>query len=74
MDLQTIGKFLALLGVSVAFLGGLLWFGGRLGLGSLPGDFRLGNESWGCYLPIGTSLLLSIALTLLLNLVWRWFK
>ncbi|MDZ4178347.1 MAG: DUF2905 family protein [Coriobacteriia bacterium] len=72
-DLQGIGKVLVAVGVAVVLLGGLLWGAGRLGLGSLPGDMRFGNESWGCYLPIATSILLSLLLTLVLNVLWRWF-
>ena len=72
-DLQGIGKILLLFGAAIALIGGLLWAGGKLGLGSLPGDLRFGREDWGCYLPIATSILLSILLTVLLNIAWRWF-
>lgn len=72
-DLQGIGRVLVGLGIAIALFGGLLWAGGRLGLGSLPGDLRFGNANWGCYLPIATSILLSLLLTLVLNVVWRWF-
>ncbi|MDP2182148.1 MAG: DUF2905 family protein [Actinomycetota bacterium] len=71
--LQGIGKMLIGIGIALAVLGGLLWAAGGLGLGSLPGDLRFGNEKWSCYLPIATALLLSLLLTLVLNLVWRWF-
>ncbi len=70
-DLQTIGKVIVLAGLALAVLGLILWLGGRLGLGSLPGDLRFGDESWGCYLPIGTMILLSLVLTLIVNLVLR---
>ena len=74
MDLQTLGKYLALLGLSMLVVGGLLALGGRLGLGSLPGDVRVQRESFGCYLPIATSILLSLLLTIVLNLLLRWLK
>jgi hypothetical protein len=72
-ELQGIGKVLVGVGVAVIILGGLLWGAGRLGLGSLPGDVRFGNERWGCYVPLASSLVLSLLLTLVLNLLWRWF-
>ncbi len=75
MDLQTLGKTILLLGAGLVLFGAVLWMGGRLGLGSLPGDIRLQGEGWSCFLPITTSILISVVLTLLLNLVWRmWNK
>ncbi len=70
--LQGIGKALVGAGIALALLGGLLWIGGRIGLGSLPGDIRLGGERWGCYLPIASSLLISLLLSLILGALWRW--
>lgn len=74
MDLQTVGRILGLVGISMLAVGALLWFGGRLGLGTLPGDIRLNGAGWGCYLPIATSILISLALTVVLNLVLRFFN
>lgn len=71
MDLQSFGKVLIGVGIAIAALGALVWIGGRLGLGSLPGDVRIERDSWGCYVPIASSIVLSLALTLLLNLVLR---
>jgi len=34
-------------------------------LGRLPGDFRFGGANWKIYIPLGTSLLLSLVLSLL---------
>jgi len=72
-ELQGIGKMLLLFGAAIALIGGLLWAGSKLGLGALPGDLRFGREDWGCYLPIATSIVLSLLLTVLLNVLWRWF-
>ena len=74
MDLQSIGKFVIVGGLALVVLGGALLLAARLGLGSLPGDFRFEGRGWGCYLPIATSLLLSLILTLLLTLLRRWFR
>jgi hypothetical protein len=50
--------------------------GGRLfpWLGHLPGDIRYQGKNVSCFFPIGTSILLSIILTLLLNLIIRFLK
>ncbi|GAB4278808.1 MAG: hypothetical protein Kow0056_11450 [Coriobacteriia bacterium] len=73
MDLQGLGKALALIGAAIALLGGVLWVGGRVGLGSLPGDLRLEGEGWSCFVPITTSILLSLLLSLVATLLWRLF-
>lgn len=74
MDLQTIGKYLLLMALAFAVAGGLFVLGGRLGLGSLPGDVRIQRDNFGCYVPIAASILISLVLTLLLNLLLRWFR
>jgi len=74
VDLQTLGKWLLLVSAAMAIAGGLLILGGRLGLGSLPGDIRLQREGFSCYVPIVTSIVLSLILTLVLNLLLRWFR
>jgi hypothetical protein len=71
VDLQTVGKFTILLGVSLAIVGGMLWGAGKMGLGGLPGDLRFSGQGWGCFVPITTSILLSLLLTLVLNLLLR---
>jgi hypothetical protein len=73
-DLQTLGRFLLIAAAALAIVGVLLLIGSRLGIGSLPGDLSWQGEKWGCYLPIATSLLASLVLTLILNLVWRMFR
>jgi hypothetical protein len=73
VDLQAIGKIVALMGLTLIGLGLMLWLGGRLGLGSLPGDLRITNESWGCYAPIASMIVLSIVLTIIVNVVLRLF-
>lgn len=72
MDLNDLGKWLLLLGLVLAVAGGLLWLLGRIPfLGNLPGDIRIQNENFGCFIPLGTMVLLSLILTILLNIVLR---
>ena len=42
------------------------------GLGRLPGDILIKRENVTIYIPLGTMILVSIVLTLLLNLIARW--
>lgn len=74
MDLQTLGRYLIVLAVALGVTGLLFLAGGRLGLGSLPGDIRIQRDNFGCFVPIATSIVLSLILTLVLNLLWRWFR
>ena len=44
---------------------------GKLGLGRSSGDLTFGGRNWRVYLPIGTSIVLSLLLTSLLWLILR---
>ncbi len=72
MPLSDLGRLLLIAGLVLAGLGGLfLLLGNVPWLGRLPGDlsFERGNVRF--YAPIATSLLLSVVLTILLNLLAR---
>jgi hypothetical protein len=73
-DLTSLGRWILIFGLVLAAIGGAIWFAGRLGmpLGRLPGDLRFGSGSWSCFVPLGTSILVSLLLTVLLNLLVRW--
>jgi hypothetical protein len=65
------GKALIFIGLALVVLG-LLWLvGERLGLGRLPGDIVIEREGFRLYIPLMTSLLVSIVLSLLLWLFTR---
>lgn len=64
-------RWLIILGV-VLVLAGLLWpWLARLGLGRLPGDIVVERDDFRLYIPITTSLLISIVLSLILWLINR---
>ena len=71
MNLSDIGRVLVLLGVALAIVGGVLVLGGHLGLGHLPGDVAFGKGKVRVYVPVATSIILSVVLTLVLNAVLR---
>lgn len=52
---------------AVLILAGLLWsWLQRIGLGRLPGDIVIERENFRLNIPIGTSILISVAITLIL--------
>jgi Protein of unknown function (DUF2905) len=57
------GQTLVVIGLVVAAIGGLIWLG--VPLGRLPGDIIYRREGFTFYLPITTSILISVVLTLL---------
>jgi hypothetical protein len=67
------GKILVLLGVATALAGAiLLWAPGLLGwFGHLPGDIRIERENGSFYFPITSMLVVSIVLSLVVNLFFR---
>jgi hypothetical protein len=70
--MSEVGRLLLFVGGGIFLLGLLLLVVGRIpGLGQLPGDihFQRGNAS--VYLPLGTMIVLSILLTVVLNIVAR---
>lgn len=65
------GKFLIVAGV-VLIAVGIAWLAGeRLGLGRLPGDIVIERDNMRIYLPIMTSVVISIVLSLALWLFSR---
>jgi hypothetical protein len=64
-----VGKLLVLIGLGIAGVGLLMMLG--LPLGRLPGDFYVRRGGFSFYLPLATSILLSIILTLILALFRR---
>jgi hypothetical protein len=69
--LQQAGKMIAFAGAFLLLLGGAMFLLGRLGLGRMPGDFYFSGKNWKIYLPIGTCILISLILTLLIYVIQR---
>ena len=65
------GKLLLLIGALIALVGLAFVLWPNLPLGKLPGDFRFRVGDGTLFVPLATSILLSIFLTLLLNLFLR---
>ncbi|MGB9612808.1 MAG: DUF2905 domain-containing protein [Candidatus Margulisiibacteriota bacterium] len=72
MAIESLGRLLIYIGVVMVLIGAFFilvakvpWFG------RLPGDIVYRREGLTIYIPIATMLLVSLILTLLLNIVWR---
>jgi hypothetical protein len=63
-----VGRLLLVFGVLLVVIGGALMLFGRF---HLPGDFTFRSGNVTLYIPLATSLILSIVATIVLNLVFR---
>lgn len=70
------GKALLAIGLAVAALGAALLVVGRLGLpfGRLPGDIAYKGKHVSIFFPLGTCILVSVLLSLLLYLLSRFHR
>lgn len=66
------GKILIYIGIGIAFLGLIVWAISRFfPFGKLPGDIFIQREGLTVYFPVVTCIILSIILTILLNIFRR---
>jgi hypothetical protein len=68
MELGHVARGLIGFGVLLVVVGALLLLAQRLGLGRLPGDLVVKRPGFTFYAPLATSIVVSLLLTLLLNL------
>jgi len=70
--MQDLGRFLIVLGAAAVLIGVLLVLAPRIPwLGRLPGDVLIRRGTFTFYFPLVTCLVVSVILTLILNLFWR---
>jgi hypothetical protein len=61
-----LGRIVVLIGVALVLIGGAAWLGIRI-----PGDITIEGERGVILIPLGTMILVSIALTIVANLLMR---
>jgi hypothetical protein len=66
-----LGRILLAIGIVLVVVGGLAALGVRLPFGRLPGDIAIEGERGGFYFPIVTMIIVSVVLTVLVNLFFR---
>jgi hypothetical protein len=74
--MENIGRFLMIVGIALFLLGGGIYLAAKFGipLGRLPGDIRIEREGFSFYFPLASSILVSVVLTIVLNVILRWMK
>lgn len=74
MNPQT-GKWIIAAGVIIVIIGMLIYFFyDKLNwLGKLPGDIRIERENFRFYFPVVTMIIISIVLTILINIFKKFF-
>jgi hypothetical protein len=71
-DMSELGRVLLIMGIVIAAVGAVLLVAGRVpGLGRLPGDIHVQRGNWTFYAPLGTSIVLSLILTLIFWILGR---
>jgi hypothetical protein len=76
MSLEPIARLLMIAGIILFLAGGLVFLASRLGINlfQLPGDIRIQSNNLACIVPLVSSILLSIVITVVLNLVIRFLN
>ncbi|MEF3274514.1 MAG: DUF2905 domain-containing protein [Chloroflexus sp.] len=62
------GVLLVIIGVAILAAGRLPW------LGRLPGDILIERDNLTIFIPLGTMLVVSLVLTVIANLIARWWR
>jgi hypothetical protein len=74
--MESLARYLMLGGIALFLIGGGIYLAAKFGLplGRLPGDIRIEGENGAFYFPLTSSILVSMALTILLNVILRFWK
>ena len=69
-EFQQFGKILILAGIAIIILGIVLLFIGKIPfIGKLPGDILIKGKNYTFYLPLATSIILSLLISLIIYLL-----
>lgn len=76
MPLENLAKYVIGAGVVLVLVGGVLLLLGKLGIqpGQLPGDIHVEGERTSFRFPLMTCVIVSVILTVVLNLVMRFWR
>lgn len=74
--MENIARYLVIGGIVLILIGGGVYLAAKFGipLGRLPGDIRIVRGNGMFYFPVVTSCLLSILLTIILNVIIRFLN
>ena len=73
---DSFGRWMIVIGLGLAAIGVLIVLLSRAGIpiGRLPGDLRLQGQTVTCLIPLASMILISLILTIAINLLLRLFK
>ncbi len=69
--MNELGKFFILLGILIILIGIAITLAPKLPTWKLPGDILIRRDNTTIYIPIATSLIISLILTLIINILLR---
>lgn len=69
--MEHIGRIILSLGIVLIIIGIIITLGSKIGLGRLPGDIFIRKGSFTFYFPVLTSIVISIILTIIANIVFK---
>lgn len=70
-----IGRMMMMAGIGIFILGLLFTLAARIpGFGQLPGDITVQRDNFTLYAPIGTMIVVSLVLTVIVNLLARFWR
>lgn len=72
--MQNLGKTIMIIGLALVIAGAALTLAGKIGLpfGKLPGDITYQRKNVTIFAPLGSMLLLSVIISIILNIFSRW--
>lgn len=71
---RNLGTLVVLGGLAVVVIGVLIWSGALSWFGRLPGDIRYEGENSRVFIPITSTIIASVVLTVLVNLIGRFLR
>jgi hypothetical protein len=69
---RSLGAVLITVGIVVVVVGVLVWSGALSWFGRLPGDLRIEGGRTRVHVPLVSMILLSVVLTIVVNVIARW--
>lgn len=71
-NLESIGRWIVIIGVVIAIVGGIIWLLGRIpGLQNLPGTIKIQGSGVTVIIPLLAMVVLSVVVTIVLNIILR---
>jgi hypothetical protein len=74
-NFSDLGRWLIWAGTAIVMVGGILWLLGKIPWGGkdLPGTIRIEGSGFSCVFPVLASIVFSLVLTIVLNVIVRLF-